>query len=300
MIDDKYLASGSCDKTIIIWNLTDYTVKTILKGHTDCVNVLNYYDNKFILSGSNDKLIIFWNLDTFSINTTLSHLNDSILAIDYKKPYLAIGLKNSETLIYENIYANLATLYNHTDTVRSLAVLPNYIVSGSYDRTIKIWNSTSFELITTLYGHSNIINSIVIMPNLNIVSAGWDWTIKIWNSSTFKCIKTLHNKVVIYALAILPDSKIVSGDYYHIKIWHNFTSSIVLNPNNRDSFYALAILAHNSNIVSGSKDLTIKIWNSTSYNLIKTLTGHSDWIYSLCILPNNYNSFDSQPVWLFF
>ena len=64
---------------------------------------------------------------------------------------------------------------------------------------------------------------------------------------------------MIYALAILPDSKIVRGDYFHVKIWHNFTtlyaSFTILN--NKDSLYASAILPKNSNIVSGiNKTLT--------------------------------------------
>ena len=73
-IGEKYLASGSCDKTIIIWYLTNYQKKTILKGHTDCVNVLKYYKNTFILSGSSDKKVIFWHANTFSYNRTLAKL----------------------------------------------------------------------------------------------------------------------------------------------------------------------------------------------------------------------------------
>ncbi len=54
--------------------------------------------------------------------------------------------------------------------VSSLAILPN-LVSGSYDGTIKIWNSTSFELIGTLTEKHGYIFSKATLSNSNILSA---------------------------------------------------------------------------------------------------------------------------------
>jgi WD40 repeat protein len=62
-IGDQYLASGSCDTTIRIWHLNNnYSLRAILRGHSDCVNVITFLNNsKLILSGSNDKKLIIWN-----------------------------------------------------------------------------------------------------------------------------------------------------------------------------------------------------------------------------------------------
>ena len=48
---------------------------------------------------------------------------------------------------------------------------------------------------------------------------------------------------------------------------------------------ALTVL-QNGNLVSGSSDNTIKIWNPTTGALIQTLTGHTDWIWALTVLQN--------------
>ncbi len=66
-------------------------------------------------------------------------------------------------------------------SVYALAILPNSnIVSGSYDKTIKIWQSEyPYQLITTLYGHTDWVESLAILPNSNIVSGSFDNTIKI-------------------------------------------------------------------------------------------------------------------------
>jgi WD40 repeat protein len=77
-----------------------------------------------------------------------------------------------------------------------LVILPNSnIVSGSWDETIKIWQSESlFECIATLYGHTYTVNTLAILPNSNIVSGSGDTTFKIWTITEFII---LNSKIVI-------------------------------------------------------------------------------------------------------
>jgi WD40 repeat protein len=51
---------------------------------------------------------------------------------------------------------------------------------------------------------------------------------------------------------------------------------------------SLAILP-NLNIVSGSYDTTINIWNGTSYELISTLLEHNNTIGALAVMPGSNN-----------
>jgi WD40 repeat protein len=48
---------------------------------------------------------------------------------------------------------------------------------------------------------------------------------------------------------------------------------------------ALTILP-NGDIVSGSVDITIKIWNPNDGTLKQTLNGHTNWVNALATLPN--------------
>ena len=94
----------------------------------------------------------------------------------------------------------LRTLEGHRDVVSSVAVCSDRIVSGSYDKTVKIWN-TDGECIKTLEGHSDCVESVarcslkiggVYVANVcdRIVSGSRDKTVKIWNIDG-KCLKTL-------------------------------------------------------------------------------------------------------------
>ena len=70
------------------------------------------------------------------------------------------------------------TLTGHTDYVLSVAVQGDYIVSGSDDDTIKIWNINDGTLVRTLTGHTSSVNSVAVQGDY-IVSGSYDATIKI-------------------------------------------------------------------------------------------------------------------------
>jgi WD40 repeat protein len=170
---------------------------------------------------------------------------------------------------------------------------------GSSNTTIKIWNSTSFELISNLFCHSDLIIALAILPNSNIVSGNLDSTIKIWQSEyPYNCfaILTAHTSGVD-TLAILPDTNNIVSESSDstIKIWEseypykiiaNLFTELIL------STFSLTILP-NSNSVSGSSTEfhnVLNIWNSTSFQLITKLYGHTDFINALAVLPNTNNT----------
>ena len=61
--DGKFIASGSCDKTVRIWNWADCKEILKLDRHQDTIYSVAYsQDGKFIASGSGDKTVRIWNL----------------------------------------------------------------------------------------------------------------------------------------------------------------------------------------------------------------------------------------------
>lgn len=73
-------------------------------------------------------------------------------------------------------------LFNHEDRVLTINVLKNGdLVSGSSDKTIKIWDKDTGKLKKTLTGHTDYVKQILVLPNGNLVSASFDFTIKVWN-----------------------------------------------------------------------------------------------------------------------
>ena len=77
----------------------------------------------------------------------------------------------------------LKTLEGHSNSLNSVAYSPDgtKIISGSGDKTIKIWNANTGQCLQTLEGHSGSVYSVAYSPDgTKIISGSFDYTIKIW------------------------------------------------------------------------------------------------------------------------
>ncbi len=82
-------------------------------------------------------------------------------------------------------FQSYSTLSGHTDLINALVQLDNFtLASGSCDKSIKIWNLTSMNLIKTLQNNTNCINSLI---NINfdsnyLISGSTDGTFQVWSN----------------------------------------------------------------------------------------------------------------------
>ena len=123
-----------------------------------------------------------------------------------------------------------------------------FLLSGSFDNTLKLFNINTRKLVRTFEGHSDDVNSVAFSPDgQRVLSGSKDKTIKLWNLSTGQLIHTFkgHSKDV---------------------------NSVVFSPDG-------------SFIASGSDDDTVKLWDVSSGNLICTLIGHKTDVWSVTFSP---------------
>lgn len=140
--DGKFLASGSSDNTIQIWNVNAGTRVQTLRGHANAILSLAFSpDGKSLASGSRDTRIIVWDLTTgkqkYQFNTD-SWVRSVAIAQDGQ----LIGTSGEGIKIWNLNSGEVETvLLGHQQYISVLALSLKYqtIVSGSPDRTIKIW-----------------------------------------------------------------------------------------------------------------------------------------------------------------
>ena len=76
----------------------------------------------------------------------------------------------------------LRTLSRHTSYVTAVAVLDaDHIVSGSIDKTLKVWSLTSGECLQTLSGHSGDVFAVAVLDADRIVSGSYDHKLVVWS-----------------------------------------------------------------------------------------------------------------------
>jgi WD40 repeat protein len=62
-----------------------------------------------------------------------------------------------------------------------------YMVTGSYDNTVKLWDYASGRELVTLSGHQNVVESVAFSPDGRTIASGsYDGTIKFWDVATGK------------------------------------------------------------------------------------------------------------------
>ena len=74
-------------------------------------------------------------------------------------------------------------LEGHTDPVYGLDFTPDgsLAVTGSFDKTIRLWDPASRNAVRTLVGHTNLVLSVATSRDgLRLVSGSQDNTVKLW------------------------------------------------------------------------------------------------------------------------
>ena len=147
----------------------------------------------------------------------------------------------------------------------SLAILKNEDLVSSFDNTIKIWNVNDGSLKKTLLGHIDFVESLSTLSNGDLVS---NKTIKIWNVNDGSVKKTLS--VLIFKLVVVQNGDLVSVSGVFIKIWDVNSGTVKRYLTGHTNYVRALAVLQNGDLVSGSDDSTINIWNANDGSLIRT------------------------------
>lgn len=185
-------------------------------------------------------------------------------------------------------------LTDHTHTVYCIAGLPDgRIVSGSYDKTIKIWNSLTGKCEHTI--HCPRAYCLTTLPDGKIVGGFEDGTLRIWDTLSgsinsnhiFKDYILRDHPSFINCIQRLSDGMIISGSNDKLKIWNlktnNFESQFT--PIHGKLVCCITVLS-DGHIICGSNDNKLEIWDPLSKKHKQTLRGNTRSITCIAELPD--------------
>ncbi|MHA1989340.1 MAG: serine hydrolase [Candidatus Hodarchaeales archaeon] len=276
--DDTLLATGASDGSIKIWNISSGRSIYSLQRHLYGVIALDFSPSGEILaSGGIDNKVNLWNISTGNLIKTIQFNPHGILDLKWLPDgeLLAVGggewmsdvhHTNDLTKILQliNITSgkSVKSFIGHKDTITSLSFSKNgsFLISGSWDNTVKLWNVETGEEIKS-FNHTKYVMDVEFsIDEKSIISGSMDKTINIWeiDSGTIKKELLINQSIWSISLSSIDSTLAVAcGD------------SMDNLPNDHWRFY-------------GKKNDTIlQLWNITAGEILKSFNAHNNTIESV-------------------
>lgn len=243
-----FLLTGSQDKTIKKWEIARRPPSAqpsanpahppsralyTRKAHEKDINAISLNHNSTLFaSASQDRTVKIWSVSDGSVQGILRGHRRGVWSVRFgPKDTLPISGGDSSS-------GGLATSRH------------GLVLTGSGDKTVKIWNLSDYSCIRTLEGHTNSVLKVLWTPLLpppsppsiseqqpatkkrpvQIASAGGDGLVKIWDASTGEPACTLDNHTDrIWALTVDPTTNtlVSGGGDSVVTFWKDTTATTV-------------------------------------------------------------------------
>jgi len=270
-LKDNLLYTGSHDTQIKMWDLSENNAYSCLKtvtGHSYTIWSLVIVNNK-LYSGSSDNTIRVWDAATLDLLKVID-IKAKVYAMASKDKYIYFsGADKTIQILDTTTDTQIICDATHNECVWTLTVKDNYLITGSDDKTVKIWELIQGipRIVSTITESSKVLSLTVTQKY--IVIGTTNAAIKVWNRHTSQLEKTLtgHSWEVWQVTTL--NGHFISGSYDHtIKIWDAQTGDCIKTLDQRygghKGYIHALIKGDNKNLfISGSGDKTIKIWGNT-------------------------------------
>ncbi|NJO39172.1 MAG: protein kinase [Cyanobacteria bacterium CRU_2_1] len=266
-----YALSGGDDQTIRFWEVASGK-SWVFRGHQGRVSSVTFSpDGSNVLSGSADKTVKLWNLASTSHLHTFGGREERASGL---RRFLGGGSNQSQKDA-------------HTSLINAIAISPDgrYVLSGSDDRTIKLWEVATGKCLRTFKGHRERVFAVVFSPDRqHILSASDDQSIRLWSIATGGVVRTLDGHQRLTSIALSPNGQFVLAGDSPVRMWDIMSGQVVRTFEGHESeVKAVAFSPDGRSILSGADDSRLKLWDIATGRCLRTFEGHESGIHSIAV-----------------
>ncbi|KAI2615576.1 WD40-repeat-containing domain protein [Hypomontagnella submonticulosa] len=317
--DGRYIASGSDDSVVRIWDAEMGTTQHKVKVRRGWVYSIAFSSEGVVAAASNDYSITMWMAST---GREVAHLTDldgtpDSLCFSADGTTLA-AVCSSEAYIWE---AQLNTGFekwnrvsnkSHHDSLQAITFSPNgnLLATGSYNSKVHIWDAgTDTQLLTFKRDDNSVINAVAFSSDSKLLaSATDDGKVTIWDMNGPYPDNTegkdeginrrLHIlepgtgpiKSIAFSLDV-ERPRLAAATEYTIHVWDAKSGTVIQNLRSQSSnIRSIAFAPNGSYLASGSFDCNIHLWyaseEATDQELLDPRRG-KDGVSDITLSPDN-------------
>ena len=275
--DGKRVASASVQGGIEVWNTMAGNRLFMIQGNGFVNDVSYSHDGKRILVTSMSHGILVYDSNT-GREVQKAKVGGIPLCARFSPDddLIAVGTQhsNGSSLEASSVFildattgTTLKELEGHAGSVRSVAFSPygDELVSGSDDKTVKLWDVETGSCVRTYDGHNAAVMSVAYSPDEKYLASGsLDGTVRLWfpyidmEASLFN-----KHKAEVISVGFSPDGDRVVIAYCDntVRIWnHAMMEEEHVFEGHESPVFSVVFDHEGKRVVSSAKDGTVRIW----------------------------------------
>jgi len=231
-----------------------------LEGNADWVNAVAFSpDGQYALSGGRDDTVKVWEVVTGRLIQTLDNLNSQPISV-------------------------------------RLSPDGSRLVTESSDGVVRLWDVESGQALNTFEQNSEAVLGATFSPDGRYVlsGSGQAGTLRLWEADTGQVVRTFEpNQEAVFSLAFSPDGRHVlsgSGQTGVLQLWDVESGKVVQTFEERgwDATYvfSVAFSPDGRYVLSGSDDMTARLWDVKTGELIRKFDNHTGLVIAVAFSPD--------------
>lgn len=311
--DGSTLATGGHDQVVRLWDWQRAELLHTLRGHTNLVKALGFCPcrhagdaaRQLLATGGDDQVLRLWDAQTGELLSCLAGHTAAVISIAFSADgaWLLSGSDDQTVRIWDLAPAwagspgdvqTIRVLHGHYGTVRSLAAHPHpdpgmaLIASGSYDKTVRLWDGLSGHTLATMRGNSKWLQALVFtsadapLPDRLLVGGSDGQNVRVWDGETGRVLHTLRGHTSLTEkLAFRGDgAQLASASWDQTaRIWDLQTGQARHTLQAHTGAVATAVLGPGPRgwlLASGGLDRGVRLWDGQTGQALACLNGHHD------------------------
>jgi serine/threonine protein kinase len=178
----------------------------------------------------------------------------------------------------------------HRHWVNSAVFSPDgrRILSGSSDKTLRLWDVATRQELRCFKGHTKTLRSVAFSPDGTLaLSGGFDHTVRVWDVETGRQLNCLEGHVNdVTAVAFLPDGVLaLSGSKdQSLRLWNVLTGEELECFVEEGAYIWSLATSHDGRLVlTNGRDGTVRVWDLQSEEDVSRFSGHQNQVFVVAL-----------------